>query len=91
MRELKVITLEDAVRKMTAFPAQRLGLADRGVLREGLKADIAVFDPDAVRDRSTFEQPHQYSEGIDYVFVNGVAVVDATKLTWALPGKVITR
>src|SRR5262245_28314969 len=62
VRDLKVITLEDAVRKMTAFPAQRLGLSDRGVLREGLKADIAVFDPDAVTDRATFENPHRSEE-----------------------------
>ena len=63
VRELKVIALEDAVRKMSSFPAQRLGLADRGVLREGLKADIAVFDPSLVGDRATFEQPHQYAAG----------------------------
>ena len=64
VRELKTITLEDAVRKMSAFPAQRIGLADRGVLREGMKADIAVFDPATVRDTATFEQPHQYAEGV---------------------------
>ena len=63
VRERNTITLEDAVRKMTAFPAQRLGLADRGVLRPGMKADVAVFDPARVRDRATFEKPHQYAEG----------------------------
>ena len=62
----KVITLEDAVRKMTAFPAQRLGLVDRGLLRPGMKADIAVFDPARVRDMATFEKPHQYAEGISH-------------------------
>ena len=59
VRELKTITLEDAIRKMSSSPAQRIGLADRGVLREGMKADIAVFDPLTVADKATFEQPHQ--------------------------------
>jgi N-acyl-D-amino-acid deacylase len=89
VRELKVITLEDAVRKMTAFPAQRLGLADRGVLREGLKADIAVFNPDAVSDRATFENPHQYSEGVSLVVVNGEVVFDNNAVTAARPGKIL--
>lgn len=88
-RDLKVITLEDAVRKMTSFPAQRLGLADRGVLREGLKADVVVFDPDAVRDRATFEQPHQYSEGVSLVVVNGQVVFDDGAVTAARPGRVL--
>jgi N-acyl-D-aspartate/D-glutamate deacylase len=65
------LTLEDAVRKMTAFPAARLGLSDRVVLRPGLKADIAVFDPATVRDTATYAQPHQYAEGVRYVIVNG--------------------
>jgi N-acyl-D-amino-acid deacylase len=89
VRELKVITLEEAVRKMTSFPAQRLGLADRGVLREGLKADIAVFDPDAVRDRATFENPHQYSEGVSLVVVNGQVVFDNGGVTAARPGRIL--
>ncbi len=89
VRELKVITLEDAVRKMTSFPAQRLGLADRGVLREGLKADITVFDPETVRDRATFEQPHQYSEGVSLVVVNGEVVFDNGAVTAARPGRIL--
>src|SRR4029077_10005207 len=71
VRELKVIPLEDAVRKMSAFPAQRIGLADRGFRREGMKADIAIFDPATVRDVATFERPHQYGEGVVQVIVNG--------------------
>jgi dihydroorotase/N-acyl-D-amino-acid deacylase len=89
VRELKTITLEDAVRKMSAFPAQRIGLADRGVLREGLKADIAIFDPATVRDLATFEQPHQYAEGVDYVVVNGQVAFEGGKMTAARPGKVL--
>src|SRR5919108_3473690 len=67
VRELHAITLEDAVRKMSSYPAQRIGLADRGVLREGMKADVVVFDPNTIRDRATFEQPHQYAEGVSLV------------------------
>jgi dihydroorotase/N-acyl-D-amino-acid deacylase len=89
VRELKVITLEDAVRKMTAFPAQRLGLQDRGVLREGMKADIAVFDPASVRDRATFEQPHQYSEGVSLVVINGEVVFENGAVTAARPGRIL--
>ena len=89
VRELKTITLEDAVRKMSAFPAQRLGLADRGVLREGMKADIAIFDPSAIRDRATFEQPHQYAEGVAAVIVNGELAFEDGKMTAARPGRVL--
>ena len=89
VRELKVITLEDAVRKMTAFPAQRLGLQDRGVLREGMKADIAVFNPATVRDRATFERPHQYSEGVSLVLVNGEVVFENGAVTAARPGRIL--
>ena len=89
VRDLKVVTLEDAVRKMSAFPAQRLGLADRGVLREGMKADIAVFNPDTVRDLATFERPHQYAEGVDYTIVNGQVAFEGGKMTAARPGRVL--
>ncbi len=89
VRELKVLTLEDAVRKMSAFPAQRVGLADRGVLREGLKADLVVFDPAAVRDLATFERPHQYPDGVSHVVVNGQVVVDAGQVTPARPGRLL--
>src|SRR6185436_2803260 len=85
VRELKTITLEDAVHKMSAFPAQRMGFADRGVLREGLKADIAIFDPLTVRDLATFEKPHQYAEGVTQVIVNGQVAFDEGKMTPARP------
>jgi N-acyl-D-amino-acid deacylase len=88
-RDLKTITLEDAVHKMSAFPAQRIGLTDRGVLREGLKADIAIFDPATVADRATFEQPHQYAVGVTQVIVNGQVAFEDGKMTAARPGRVL--
>jgi N-acyl-D-amino-acid deacylase len=89
VRELKVITLENAVYKMTAFPAKRIGLADRGVLREGMKADIAIFDPATVRDTATFERPHQYAEGVIRVIVNGQIAFEDGKMTAARPGRIL--
>lgn len=89
VRDEPVLTLEEAIRKMTSFPAQRLGLVDRGVLRPGAWADIVVFDLERVRDRATNVHPHRYPEGIDYVFVNGILVVEGEKHTGALPGKVL--
>jgi N-acyl-D-amino-acid deacylase len=89
--ERGVITLEHAVRAATSLPARIMGLADRGQIREGMAADIVVFDLAAIRDKATFFEPHQHSQGIDYVFVNGVAVVEATRLTQALPGNVLAR
>ena len=89
VRDQKVLRLEDAVRKMTSLPAQKLGLRDRGLLRPGLYADITVFDPGKVIDRATFDSPHQFSEGIVEVFVNGVAVVDQGKITGRLPGRIL--
>jgi len=89
VRDLHVITLEDAVRKMSSYPAQRIGLADRGVLREGMKADLVVFDPNTIRDRATFEQPHQYAEGVSLVVVNGQVAFENGKMTPARPGRVL--
>ena len=89
VRERGTITLEDAVRKMSSFPAQRMGLSDRGVLRPGMKADIAVFDPARVRDTATFEQPHQYAEGFSLVVVNGAIVFENGQMTDARPGRVL--
>jgi N-acyl-D-amino-acid deacylase len=89
VREEKVLTLEDAIRKMSALPAQRLRLTDRGVLKSGMWADVVIFDPATVRDLATFDNPNQLSEGMDYVLVNGVPVIDQGKMTGALPGKVL--
>ncbi|MEO2196196.1 MAG: amidohydrolase family protein, partial [bacterium] len=89
VRERGVLTLEEAVRKMSGATAQRLGLQNRGVLREGLFADIAVFDPATIQDRATFAEPHQYAEGIAYVLVNGTLVVDDGRHTGARPGRVL--
>ena len=94
----RVLTLEDAIRKMTSFPAQRFGFMDRGVLRPGAWADVVVFDLERIRDRATNlyphtypleNYPHRYPGGIDYVFVNGVLVVKGERHTGALPGKVL--
>jgi N-acyl-D-amino-acid deacylase len=89
VRERHVLTLEEAIRKMTSQPANRLGLADRGVVRQGMKADLVVFDPATVRDMSTYEKPDQYSQGIAWVLVNGTAVVANGAPTNALPGRVL--
>jgi len=89
VRDEKVLRLEDAVRKMTSLPAQKIGLRDRGLLRPGAYADVTVFDPDKAIDRATFDNPHQYSEGIVYVFVNGAPVVDRGKITDRLPGRIL--
>lgn len=89
VREKALLPLEAAVRKMSAFPAQRLGLADRGVLRLGLKADLAVFDPAKVRDTATFEKPHSYAEGVTLVIVNGQVVFEKGAMTDARPGRVL--
>ncbi len=89
VRDLKVITLENAIYKMSAFPARRLGLTDRGALREGLKADIVVFDPNTVRDTATFEQPHQYAEGVSMVVINGQVAFENGRMTPARPGRVL--
>jgi N-acyl-D-amino-acid deacylase len=88
-RDRKVLTLEEAVRKMSSFPAIRIGLNDRGVLRPGMKADIAIFDPARVRDAATFEKPHQYAEGFSHVIVNGQVVYENGAMTSARPGRVL--
>jgi dihydroorotase/N-acyl-D-amino-acid deacylase len=89
VREDKLLTLQDAIRKFSALPAQRMRLTDRGVLKQGMWADIVVFDPKQVRDLATFENPNQLSEGMQYVLVNGVPVIDGARMTDALPGKVL--
>jgi N-acyl-D-amino-acid deacylase len=76
-----VLTLEDAVRRMTSLPARTFNLQDRGQLKPGMAADLVVFDPVRVQDQATFAKPHQYSEGFDFVLVNGKIAVDEGKLT----------
>lgn len=89
VRKRHVLTLEEAIRKMTSQPANRLGIADRGLLRQGMKADIVVFNPDTVADTSTFAKPDTYSKGIGWVLINGKPVVADGKPTNALPGRVL--
>ena len=91
VREKGVLTLEEAVSKMTSMPATRLGLEDRGRIAEGGIADIVVFDPETVIDRSTFQDPHQYPDGIEYVVVNGVVTVDGGEFRDVRPGRVLRR
>lgn len=85
------LSVESAIRSMTSLPAQIVGLKDRGQLREGMVADVVVFDLATIRDKATFFAPHQYAEGIELVLVNGVPVAEQGKPTWKLPGKVLTR
>ena len=89
VREEKVISLEEAIRRMTSLPAQKFGFRDRGLLREGMAADIVVFDAAAVTDKATYADPHQYSEGFRFVVVNGQVVVDNGQHTGARPGTVL--
>ncbi|HKR62949.1 MAG TPA: D-aminoacylase [Thermoanaerobaculia bacterium] len=91
VREEKLLTLEEAVRKMTSLAASRAGFADRGVLKVGMKADVIVFDPARVRDLSTYEDPHHFSEGMSDVIVNGRFVLRDGKMTGELPGRILRR
>jgi N-acyl-D-amino-acid deacylase len=89
VREEKKLTLEDAIRKFSSLPAQRMRLTERGVLKAGMWADIVVFDPATIKDVATFANPNQLSDGMEYVLVNGVLVIDERKMTGNLPGKVL--
>jgi N-acyl-D-amino-acid deacylase len=91
VRDEHLFTLEEAVRKMTSLAASRVPLKDRGILAPGMKADVVVFDPKTIRDVSTYEDPHHFSEGISNVVVNGQLVLSAGRMTAALPGKVLRR
>ena len=91
VRVRKVISLEEAIRKMTSLPAAHFRFADRGAIKEGLAADLVLFDPAKVADAATFEKPHAYATGIPHVFVNGVAVVKDGEHTGAKPGVVLRR
>jgi dihydroorotase/N-acyl-D-amino-acid deacylase len=89
VREEKLLSLPEAIRKFSALPAQRMRLTDRGVLKQGMWADVVIFDPANIRDAATFENPNQLSQGMEYVMVNGVAVIDGGKMTEALSGRVL--
>lgn len=89
VREENVLTLQDAVRKMTSMPAQKLRLFDRGLIREGFWADLVIFDPREVTDKATYKDPHQYCRGIEYVIVNGETVIEKAEHTGNLPGEVL--
>jgi len=91
VRKEKMLSLEDAIKKMTSLPANKIGLKDRGILKEGYWADIAIFNKDEIKDKATFENPHQYPEGVYYVIVNGKMVVDNGNITGIRPGKVLRR
>ncbi len=89
VRELKIISLEDAIRKMTSLPAQTFNLRDRGQIREGFAADIVIFDEKTIADKATYESPHQYAEGFSNVIVNGKVVFDGSTLTGIMPGQAL--
>jgi N-acyl-D-aspartate/D-glutamate deacylase len=89
--EKRVVTLPFVIRSLTSLPARILGLTDRGRIEPGRKADVVIFDPERIRERATYFEPYQYSEGIEYVLVNGQMVVDAGKPTDAKPGRVLAR
>ena len=90
VREQKVLSLEEAIRRMTSLPAQKFQLTDRGLLRKGMAADIVIFDEKAVQDASTFDKPHQYAQGFQYVIVNGKVTVDNGRHTGMRAGKALT-
>ena len=91
VRAEKQLRLPEAIRKMTSFPAQRLGLQNRGIIKDGFKADLVLFNPDTVKALATKDHPKQYPVGIDYVFVNGEVVVDKGENTGATPGRALRR
>ena len=91
VREEELLTLEQAIRKMTSLPAGKIGLKCRGILREGFWADVVIFDQAVIKDQATFDDPHQYPKGIEYVIVNGQVVVDHGRLTGVRPGKILRR
>ncbi|MCE7734719.1 MAG: amidohydrolase family protein, partial [Candidatus Heimdallarchaeota archaeon] len=90
-RDQNVISFEEAIRKMTSYPAQTMGLKDRGIIREGTYADLVILNPETIIDTSDYMDPHQYPIGIEYVIVNGKIVVDQGKHTQRKPGMIITK
>jgi len=91
VREEHALTLEDAIRKFTALPAEQMRLTDRGVLKQGMWADVVIFDPEAILDPATYEQPNQPLKGMEHLLVNGVPVIAEGKMTGALLGELTAR
>ena len=91
VRELNILSIEDAIRRMTLLPATTFNLKHRGALKPGAWADIVVFDPDTIRDNATFEKPHQYAAGIVHLFVNGTPVIRDGERNRLRPGKMLRR
>jgi len=89
VREERLITLEEAIRKLTSLPAGNLKIDRRGILKKGNYADVVIFDPDTIQDNATFVEPHQYATGVMHVFVNGVQVISDGEHTGATPGRVV--
>jgi N-acyl-D-aspartate/D-glutamate deacylase len=89
VRQRRLFTWKEAIRKMTYLPAKFLGIKDRGIIKEGMYADIVIFNPETVIDNSTFSKPHQYPTGINYVITNGTIVIQESKHTGKLPGRVL--
>jgi N-acyl-D-aspartate/D-glutamate deacylase len=91
VREEKVLTIEEAIRKMTSANAAKIGIFDRGILRPGMLADVTVFDATRIIDNATYEKPHQYATGVEYVIVNGQVVLERGRHTGARPGVILKR
>ena len=91
VREEKVLTLEEAIRKMTSANAAKIGIFDRGILRPGMMADVTIFDAGRIIDTATYEKPHQYATGVEYVIVNGQVVLEHNRHTGARPGIILKR
>ena len=89
VRDEKIVSLQEAVRRLTSFPAENLKIKRRGTLKPGYLADVVVFDPATIQDHATYSQPHQYSTGVEHVFVNGVQVLKDGRHTGAKPGRVV--
>ncbi|HSF32216.1 MAG TPA: amidohydrolase family protein [Candidatus Tectomicrobia bacterium] len=91
VRQERLLSIEEAVRKMTSFPVQKFGLWRKGIVREGMDADLVIFDADTIAERSTFQDPHQYPAGLPYVIVNGQVVVGQGQYTGKLAGQVVKK
>ena len=89
VREEGILSLEEAIRKMTSLPAQKFGLHDRGLIKEGMAADLVIFNPEIIGDQATFERPHAYAKGISYLFVNGALTIKDEKQTLMRAGRIL--